>query len=120
MFRVTAKHVGFRNFSVETNNGSFIELSESGALRTENIRVDDIDYPNTIVIKGSNRRNDWSRKVAKMDASDDFYDDFQYAYFNSEEFREFVATPQLRNIANEIDAKYKSGKYGGEYGNLEF
>ena len=108
----------FRRFSVITNKGWFLDLLETGSLRTKEISVDDISYPNMIIIKGSNRRSTWCRKAAKEDALDQFYSDFCLAYFDSEEFREFVATPELTHIAKEIDAKQKAGDYGGEYGYL--
>jgi hypothetical protein len=117
-FRVSAKLIGLKNFVVITKNRPFLELLEMGSLRTEEIVVDDINYPNTIIIKGSNRRNAWSRKAAKEEAQHDFRGDFCFAYFNSEEFREFVATPELTHIAKEIDAKQKAGDYIGEYGYL--
>jgi len=117
-FRVTAKLNGIKNIKVKTNNRPFLGLSETGSLRTEEIVVDDINYPNTIIIKGSNRRGAWSRKAAKEEALYDFRGDFFFAYVNSEEFREFVATPKLTHIAKEIYAKQKGGDYGGEYGYL--
>jgi len=119
MFRVLAKLTEFRNIEVTTSNEKpFLELSETGSLRTEEIVVDDINYPNTIIIKGSNRRNAWNRKAAKEEASSDFRGDYFFAYLDSEEFREFVATPKLTHIAKEIDAKQKAGDYRGEYGYL--
>jgi len=118
--RVSGKLTLFRNAYVTTINVKpFLELSETGSLRTEEIVVDGINYPNTIIIKGSNRRNVWSRKAAKKEeASSDFRVDFFVSYFNSEEFREFVATPRLTHIAEGIVAKEIDGKYKGEYGYL--
>ncbi len=116
--RVTAKLVGLKNIKIETNNRPFVELSETGSLRTEEIVIDDTNYPNTIIIKGSNRRGAWSRKAAKEEAQHEFRGDFLTAYLNSEEFREFVATPELTHIANEIKARQEGGDYRGEYGYL--
>ena len=107
---------GFRNIIAITNKGWFLDLLEEASLITEAINVDGIGYPNTIIIKGSNRRSAWSCKAAKEDAPAEFYSDFQWAYFTSEEFREFCATPELTQIANEIIAKEKNGEYGGQYG----
>lgn len=120
MYNVSAKRMGFTNLMFITNKGWLFNILETGSVITKELIVDGINYPNIIIIKGSNRRSVWSRKEAKEDALHEFRLDFKIAYFSSEEFREFVATPKLRNIANEIDAKYKSGKYGGEYGNLKF
>jgi len=114
------KNSTVRNLAVNTPNGSFLELLEISSILTQGVLVNGIFYPNTINVKGSNRKDAWSRKVAKEDALYYFKLDSRDAYLNSEEFREFVANPELTRIANEIDAKYKSGKYGGEYGNLEF
>ncbi|MHC4595053.1 MAG: hypothetical protein ACYS19_08920 [Planctomycetota bacterium] len=120
MFRVLAKLANFRKIEVTTSSErNFFELSETGSLRTEEIVVDDINYPNTIIIKGSNRRNAWNRKAAKEEALYDFRGDYFFAYLNSEKFREFVATPKLTQIANEIVAKQKAGDYGGDYGYLK-
>jgi hypothetical protein len=120
MFRVLAKLANFRKIEVTTSSErQFFELSETGSLRTEEIVVDDINYPNTIIIKGSNRRNAWNRKAAKEEALSDFRGDYFFAYLNSEKFREFVATPELTHIANEIDTKQKAGDYGGDYGYLK-
>jgi len=119
MFRILAKLTNFRDIEVTTSSKRhFFELSETGSLRTEGIVVDDINYPNTIIIKGSNRRNAWSRKAAKEEALYDFRGDSLFAYLESEEFREFVATPKLTHIAKGIVAKKKAGDYGGEYGAL--
>jgi len=120
LFRILGKLANFRDIEVTTSNErQFLELSEKGSLRTERIVVDDINYPNTIIIKGSNRRNAWSRKAAKEEALSDFRGDFLFAYLESEEFREFVATPELTQIAKKIEAKQTAGKYGGEHGYLE-
>jgi hypothetical protein len=108
-----------RNIISITNKGWFLDLLEEVSLATKAINVDGIDYPNTIIIKGSNRRSAWSRKVAKEDALHEFDIDFREAYWNSEEFREFVATPEITQIATEIIAKEKAGEYGGQYGYLK-
>ena len=119
MFSISGNNSGFEKFSVITNKGWFLDLLETGSLRTKEISVDDISYPNMIIIKGSNRRNTWSRKAAKEDSLNAFYNDFSSAYVNSEEFREFVATPELTHIAKEIVAKQQDRKYEGEYGYLK-
>lgn len=120
MRNVSAKRIGFVNLMFITNKGWLFNILETGSVITKELIVDGINYPNMIIIKGSNRRSVWSHKEAKEDASHQFRVDFKIAYFSSEEFRELVATPGLTQIANEIDAKYKSGKYGGEYGYIEF
>ena len=112
--RVNAEDISITRISV-----SAILLLETGSLRTKEIVVDGINYPNTIIIKGSNRRNVWCRKAAKEEASSDFRRDFHVAYLDSEEFREFVATPVLTDIAKKIFAKQQGGKYGEQYGYLE-
>jgi hypothetical protein len=116
---VLGKHCFFKDVSLTCEMGMPIEISDGGSLRTKDIIANDINYPNTIIIKGSNRRSDWSRKSAKEDAQYYFDIDFRDAYVASEEFREFVATPELTNIANEIITKQKAGYYGGQYGYLK-
>jgi len=103
-----------------TNKGWLFNILETGSVITKELIVDGINYPNMIIIKGSNRRSVWSHKEAKEDASHQFRVDFKIAYFSSEEFREFVTTPGLTQIAKNIEAKHIAGKYGGEYGYLEF
>lgn len=120
MHNVSAKHIGFVNLMFITNKGWLFNISETGSVITKELIVDGINYPNMIIIKGSNRRSVWSHKEAKEDASHQFRVDFKIAYFGSEEFREFVATPGLTQIAKEIEAKQITGKYGGEDGYLEF
>lgn len=116
----SAQHNTLSNFAVNTPNGSFLEVSETGSIVTKKLIVNGIAYPNTIIIKGSNRRSAWNRKSAKEDVLDEFHLDFQFAYFTSEEFRRFVATPQLTHITNEITRKQKAGDYGVKYGYLLF
>jgi len=108
------------NVVVNTPNGSFLEVSEVGSFWTQGILVNSIFYPNTIFIRGSNRRCDWSRKIAKEDARYYFKVDSREVYLNSEEFRKYLATPELTQIANKIITKNKAGKYVEEYGPLEY
>jgi len=119
MYNVSAKRIGFENLMFITNKGWLFNILETGSVITKELIVDGINYPNIIIIKGSNRRSVWSHKEAKEDASHQFRVDFKIAYFSSEEFREFVATPVLTQIAKKIEAKQIAGKYGGEYGYLE-
>jgi hypothetical protein len=119
MRNVSAKRIGFVNLMFITNKGWLFNILETGSVITKELIVDGINYPNMIIIKGSNRRSVWSHKEAKEDALHEFRVDFKIAYFSSEEFREFVATPGLTQIAKKIEAKHSAGKYGGEYGYLE-
>lgn len=112
---VTAKSISIRGLSV-----GGITISETGAPRTKDIIVGGIDYANTILIKGSNQRKSWSRKVAREDALGYFHSDLNFAYMFSEEFREFIATPELTEIAKTIQAKLQQGAYKGKYGYIEF
>jgi len=112
---VTAKSIGIRNLSVEG-----ITVSETGSLRTKDVVVKGINYPNTIVIKGCNQIKSWSRKVAREDALGYFHSDLNFAYMFSEEFREFIATPELTDIAKTIHAKLQEGAYKVKYGYIEF
>lgn len=109
-----------RGLAVNTPNGSFLEASETGSVLIKDLIVNSIVYPNAIIIKGSNHRGDWSRKVATEDALYKFESDSRGVYLNSEEFRKYLATPKLTQIANKIITKNKDGKYGEEYGPLEY
>lgn len=118
MFRISGKNITLTKFTAITNKGWFLNLLETGSLRIKEISVDNIVYPNTTIMKGSNRRKTWSRKAAEGDAIYCFFQDFWSAYFKSDEFREFVATPELTHIANRIIAKENANGYQGEYGYL--
>jgi len=109
-----------RNLVINTPNGSFLEVSEIGSVLTQIVLVNGIFYPNTIIVKGSNRKGAWSHKVAREDALYQFESDSRDVYLNSEEFRKYLATPKLTQIANKIITKNKDGKYGEEYGPLEY
>jgi hypothetical protein len=109
-----------RGMAMITNRKWFLETSEMSYLRMNDMRVDDINYPNTIIIRGSNHRTDWSSKVAKDNALRDLDMDFCSVYSYSEGFRKFQAMPELTHIANKIIAKNKNGKYEGPLGYLLF
>lgn len=103
-----------------TNRKWFLETSEMSYLRMNDMRVDDINYPNVIIIRGTNHRADWSGKVAIKNALYDLNMDFRHVCLNSENFRKFEATPELTQIANKIITRNNAGKYGEEYGPLEY
>ncbi len=119
-WHIPGQHTALHNFVVNTPNGSLLEVSEVGSVWLQGILANSIFYPNMIVIKGSNRRSDWSRKIAKEDARYYLESDFRDVYLNSEEFRKYCATPELTHIANKIITKNKDGKYREEYGPLEY
>jgi cytoskeletal protein CcmA (bactofilin family) len=117
---ILGKHCFIKNISLTCEMGVPIKVSDNGSFRTKNIIVNDINYTNIIIIKGSNRRSDWNRKAAKEDALNDFRVDLHDSYSHSEELREFVAMPELTNIAKEIIAKESAGAYRIEHGYLIF
>ncbi|MGA2093422.1 MAG: hypothetical protein ABSH16_08465 [Sedimentisphaerales bacterium] len=112
------KNCYMERLTVITNQKWFLETSETSYLRMNNMRVDDVNYPNTLIINGSNDRGDWSRKAAKENALSDLDMDFRNVYSYSEDYRRFQAMPELTHIANEIIAKNKNGEYEGQLGYL--
>ncbi|MCH8119211.1 MAG: hypothetical protein IIC00_05720 [Planctomycetes bacterium] len=113
--KVSAKSITLYGLSVDG-----ILILETGSLMTKEMVVHGIYYPNTIIINGNNQRKYWSPKVAEEDAFRSFRLDLIIAYFSSEEFREFVATPVLTQIAKDIIAKKDKGLYRGKHGYILF
>jgi hypothetical protein len=115
IFRVSAKDISITRLRVRS-----IILLETGSLITKEMVVGGIYYPDTIIVKGSNQRKHWNLKVARKDASISFRLDLIIAYLSSQEFREFIATPELTLIAKDIIAKRDKGSYSGEHGYILF
>jgi hypothetical protein len=92
-------------------------LTEEGALLLEDLSVQNVPCYHTI-LKGSNRLENWSEKAAVNDASDHFRSAFMGAFVNSEEFRQFVASPELSKIAKRILEKFDQNKYTDDF--MEF
>ena len=113
--KVSAKIINLCRLSADG-----IHILKTGSLMTKEMVVNGIYYPNTIIINGNNQRKYWSLKVAEEDASRSFRLDLIIAYFSSEEFREFVATPVLTQIAKDIIAKKDKGLYIGKHGYILF
>lgn len=113
--KVSAKSITLYGLSADG-----IHILETGSLITKEMVVNGIYYPNTIIINGNNQRKYWSLKVAEEDAFRSFRLDLINAYFSSEEFREFVATPVLTQIAKDIIAKKDKDLYSGKHGYIIF
>lgn len=114
-----------RNIVFITNKGYFLDVSETGIVLTEGIIVDNIVYYHPILIKGSNRENNWTKEIATEDALRYFVADIPDAFLGdafvvSEEFRKLIAYPELERIAKRLIEKRDKGEYGKENGYLEF
>lgn len=111
MFRVEGKWNRMSQFSANTTSGYFVDVTETGSLIVCNVWIDGIEYDYLILIKGSNAKRDWDNKVAATDARHYYEQDIIQAFVESEDFREFVARPELEEIAIEIIDKEKAGDY---------
>lgn len=107
------------NLTFITKKGYFINVLETGSVLIKNVTVDEIDYDHAILIKGSNKRKYWTKKIARRDASGYFRSDLSLAFIMSEEFRKFVSIPKLSDTANKILEKQMNGEYSKEYGYLQ-
>ncbi|HYD91165.1 MAG TPA: hypothetical protein VEA37_06710, partial [Flavobacterium sp.] len=98
---------------------SFEKLGEekTQTIFTESIGLNGRFFPNVILFKGSNQKRFWTKNNARKEGLGRFRDDFQSVYLSSEEFRRFVATPELEKICKRILKNHSEGKYSqeGEY-----
>jgi hypothetical protein len=120
MFRIEGTGIRLLDFSVVTNKGYFVDVSESGSVLIENVRVDNVDYNYPILMKGSNREEDWSKESAIKDVLQFFRVGITTAIVTAEDFTKFLAYPELHDIAIKIINKDKAGKYNSEDGFFSF
>lgn len=106
------------NISFITNKGYFLNLSETGSVLVERISVDNVYYDYPILLKGSNHKEYWTAEIAASDALSYFETDIPDAVLTSEEFKQYLAYPELEKIAKEILDNWDKGKYRDSY--LEF
>jgi len=85
-----------------TSGKEWLEVTESGGLTTKNIVVDKVLYPGLIKIKGSTLRKAWSGTAAKRDALQLFNQEFATVFAASEGFRQYLAYPELQEMATDI------------------
>lgn len=128
MFRIDAKGCKLSKFSVITNKGYFLELSENGQVLTNDISVDRGIYHYPILINGSNQASYWTKQNAIDDATHYFWADLYDAFPNNiresflkENLSLFTAYPELSSLANKIVEKEYSGVYSkSPYDFLEY
>mgnify|MGYP001794346748 CR=1 FL=1 len=121
LFQIDSQYNTFSKLAFKTNGKGFIKLGESGSVTLREIDFNGILFENQILLKGSNKVKDWSvfRKV-RRDVQMRFANDLRFAFHESKEFREYLATPALSKEARKIILKEKNGKYSESYGVLEY
>lgn len=98
-------HVIFSNIIFVTNRASFTEVKEGGELFLSNVIVDGRHF-HTLIMRGSNELSAWTTEQAEIDAHR-FFEIHLYRAFNqSEEFREFLAIPELSQLLEEMIQKH--------------
>jgi hypothetical protein len=85
-----------------TTGKKWIEIIGEGTVSTRNIVVNKVFYPNLIKMKASTLRKSWSGNEAKREAEELFGWEFWPALEASEDFREYMAYPELEEIAIHI------------------
>lgn len=98
-------HAVFSNTIVVTNKASFIKVEEEAELFLSNVIVDRRHF-HTLIMRGSNELSAWTTEQAKNDAHR-FFEIHLYRAFNqSEEFREYLAYPELSQLVEQIVWKH--------------
>jgi len=98
-------HVFFANIIFVTNEACYIDVKEGGELFLSNVIVDEKHF-HTLIMRGSNEPNNWTIAQAKIDAHR-FFEEHLYRAFNqSEEFREYLAIPELSQLLEPIIWKH--------------
>ncbi len=113
-FAITKPHISITGGIIECNGHPFVKILENVSLLLHNATVNG-EFHNCAIIKGSNRKKDWTNQTASEDASSNFEDDLISAFTKSEEFRQYLVNPILTNKANEILDKQKRGYYANNY-----
>jgi hypothetical protein len=113
LFVITGTNISFSDLSIESH-GSPFKILENGSLSIWNLGING-KYYNTTIIKGSNRKRDWTTKIASEEASIRFKNDLIGVFTVSEEFRRYLAMPVLSNVANGILEKNNKGYYKDNY-----
>lgn len=94
-------HVFFSDTIFVTNKASFVEAAEGGELFLSNVIVDGRLF-HTLIMRGSNELSAWTAEQAENDAHRFFESDLYWAFNRSEEVREYIAYPELRQLLEEI------------------
>lgn len=104
-------NTGIDSVAIEIDErGKFMHVLENGSALIQNVLIGKMYY-NYIIIKGSNRKKDWTEDMAYEDAKNNFENDLISAYPMSEEFRRYLAMPLLSNIANKMLDRSSEGYY---------
>ena len=117
ILKYEGKYVHFENFVYNTGKGTFLEMTKKDCnISFKNIYVNNVHYKNLIEIYGDNGYKNWTLKKAINRAGGKFWSDLKSAYYRSNEFKKFIASPVLHKIAKDISRKESKGKYAGVYG----
>lgn len=98
-------HAFFSDTIFVTNKASFTKVAEGGELFLSNVIVDKIHF-HALIMRRSNELDVWTAEQAKNDAHRFFENDLYRAFNQSEEVREYVAYPELRQLLEQIVWKY--------------
>jgi hypothetical protein len=113
----SGKYIHFENFVYNSGKGDFLKITrKDNNISFKNIYVNNVHYKNLIEIYGNNESKNWTLKKAINRAGGKFWSDLKSAYYRSNEFKKFIATPVLQKIAKDISRKESRGKYAGAYG----
>jgi hypothetical protein len=98
-FVVKARNQTFESLEFITIGKEWIEVVGEGTITTKNIVADKVAYPNIIKMKASTLRKSWSAREAKPEAQELFKWEFSSVFEASEDFRKYLAYPELKEIA---------------------
>jgi hypothetical protein len=101
-FVVKARNSTFESLEFVTIGKEWIEVNGEGTVTTKNIVANKVVYPSLTKIKASTLGKSWSVKEAKREAQELFEWEFWPAFEASEDFREYLAYPELEKIAIHI------------------
>ena len=95
----------FSNMVFITNRRHFLDMETGGSLLLSNVNVDGIIY-DMVIIKGDNSPESWTANVAEGEANRVFESDLFRAFNQSEEVREYIAYPTLKELIDQIVWKH--------------
>jgi hypothetical protein len=96
---VKAPNITFESLEFITSGKEWIEVIGEGTVTTKNIVADKVFYPSLTKIKASTLRKSWSAREAKREAQELFKWEFSSVFESSEDFRKYLAYPELKEIA---------------------
>lgn len=102
---LSGSHVSWANTIFVTNRASFAAVAKGGELFLSNAIVDERHF-HMLIMRGNNESSAWTSEQAEIDARIFFEMHLYRAFDQSEEFREFLAIPELSQLLEEIIQKH--------------